>query len=277
MESMERQIYKTVNGRDLAVDVFAGPRRDQEVRRPAIALFHGGGWVFGSPAEFHGACRRYAGKGFVTFSFEYRRSMRPDGTYPHPDITPVESVKDARSAMRWLRANSDAFGIDPDRIVAAGQSAGGQLALGTALLDGIDETSDDSSVSPIPSAILLYASCVNTVEAWMDSLLGERREEIWSISPFHNLHGGMPPVLQFHGRDDPTVAPYMVEFFARRMRELGNHHELEWLPDRKHLLGEGSPQYAEYFDEGILERTDDFLVRMGFMTAREVADGGAPA
>jgi len=42
-------------------------------------------------------------KGFVTFSFQYRLSGNEDGSYPHPDITPVESTKDARSAIRWSR------------------------------------------------------------------------------------------------------------------------------------------------------------------------------
>jgi len=42
-------------------------------------------------------------KGFVTFSFQYRLSGNEDGSYSHPDITPVESTKDARSAIRWSR------------------------------------------------------------------------------------------------------------------------------------------------------------------------------
>jgi len=103
----EGRIFKKVNGYELKVDVFYSTGTQQKVNNPAIAFFHGGGWVFGDPSEFHGACKRYAFKGFVTFSFQYRLSMKDDGTYPHPDITPIESVKDARSAIRWLRGDAE--------------------------------------------------------------------------------------------------------------------------------------------------------------------------
>jgi len=110
----EKKIFKEINGQDLAVDVFYASQIIKESNNPAIAFFHGGGWVFGSPEEFHAACERYAKKGFVTFSFQYRLSINEDGTYPNPDISPIESVMDARSAVRWLRENSDPLNIDPD-------------------------------------------------------------------------------------------------------------------------------------------------------------------
>ncbi|MFO7958054.1 MAG: alpha/beta hydrolase [Candidatus Brocadiia bacterium] len=261
----QQQVYKTVAGMDLTVDVFRTSAAEADRPRPAIAFFHGGGWVFGDPGKFHGACRRYAEKGLVTFSFQYRLSRREDGSYPRRDITPVESVKDARSAMRWLRQNAESLGIDPHRIVAGGQSAGGQLALSTALIDGINEDSDPPEVSPVPDALLLYSSSVNTVEAWVDWILGDRRDEIWSISPFHHLRSGMPPTIAFHGREDRTVAPYIHELFQQRMAELGNPYELVWYEGRGHGLGEGDGEYGDYFDEEILERTDAFLAEAGFL------------
>lgn len=261
---MKSMVYKTVGGWDLRADVFE-PEGKASSARPAIAFFHGGGWVFGSPEQFHGACRRYAEKGLVTVSFQYRLSRGEDGTYPREDVTLVECVKDARSGMRWVRSSAAELNVDPDRIAAAGQSAGGQLALSTALIDGLNEETDDLNVSPAPNAILLYASNYNTVEAWADRIFGERRGEIRSVSPYHNLRGGMPPVLAFHGRDDATVHPYTVEFFQERMNELGNRFELHWYPGRKHHLGVGCEEYAEYFDEEILERTDAFLAGLDFM------------
>lgn len=275
----ESIVYKRVDGRELTVDVFAPPNADataarpdasgatpppaDSAARPAIAFFHGGGWVHGSPGRFHGACERYARRGYVTFSFAYRLSITADGTTPHPDITPVESVKDARSAMRWIRTNAASLGVDPDRIVAAGQSAGGQLALCTELADGIDEATDDPSVSPRPAALVLYASCVNTVIPWVDRHLGDRREEIWSISPYHLARSGMPPVIHFHGDADCVVLPYQVRHFAGRMAELGNAYEVVWYAGRGHHLAPELLTYATYFDEGVLERTDRFLAERG--------------
>jgi len=263
--AMEMRTYKHVAGQELQVGVFQpGPERPKE-GRPAIAFFHGGGWVFGRPSEFHEACRRYARLGFVTFAFQYRLSVKPDGTYPHPEITLVESVKDARSAIRWLRANAAELGVDPHKIVVAGQSAGGQLAWSTALCDTVNEINDDPATSPRPDALLLYSSNYNTMEVWADLIMDKRRAEIWSVSPYHNLKRGLPPALAFHGRKDAMVPYFSVQLFAAKMRELGNPFELVTLEGLDHYLGEGNDKYARYFNEDTLERTDAFLRQIGFM------------
>ena len=147
----EERVYKTVGGRELRVDVFRSPGTMARPRNPAMAFFHGGGWAYGDRSEFHEACVRYAKKGLVTLSFQYRLSIQGDETVPHPSITLVECVKDARSALRWIRQNAAELHVDPSRVVASGQSAGGQLALGTALFDEVNETTDDLSVSPGPT------------------------------------------------------------------------------------------------------------------------------
>lgn len=257
-------VYKNVGNRELSVDIFYTESSQQKSDNSAIAFFHGGGWVFGDPSEFYEACRRYARKGFVTFSFQYRLSRNADGTYPHPEITPVESTKDARSAIRWLRENARLLKLNPDKIVAGGQSAGGQLALAAALLDSINEISDNLKISPVPNALLLYSSNVNTMEPWIDMLLGERRNEIWTISPYHNLKKNMPPAIAFSGEEDDQVLPYIISFYRAKTIELGNYYELHTYSGRKHYLGEGNKKYARYFDEEILELTDVFLEKYGF-------------
>ena len=257
-------VYKNVGNRELSVDIFYTESSQQNNDTTALAFFHGGGWVFGDPSEFYEACRRFARKGFVTFSFQYRLSRNADGTYPHPDITPVESTKDARSAIRWLRENAGKLKINPDKIVVGGQSAGGQLALATALTDSVNEISDNLKISPVPNALLLYSSNVNTMEAWVDMLLGERRKEIWSVSPYHNLKKPMPPVIAFRGNEDDQVLPYTVEMFKAKMNKLGNYYEEYVYPGMKHYLAPDNKKYATYFDEVILEKTDIFLKKFGF-------------
>jgi acetyl esterase/lipase len=257
-------VYKNVGNRELSVDLFYTAISQQKNDNSAIAFFHGGGWVFGDRSEFYEACRRYARKGFVTFSFQYRLSRNADGTYPHPEITPVESTKDARSAIRWIRENAALLKINPNKIVVGGQSAGGQLALSTALIDSVNEKTDNLKISPMPNALLLYSSNVNTMEAWVDMLLGSRREEIWSISPYHNLKKPMPPVIEFRGDEDNQVLPYTVEMFKAKMLELGNYYEEYVYPGMKHYLAPDNKKYATYFDEEILEKTDAFLNKFGF-------------
>lgn len=262
---LEERVYKMVDGVELKADLFYTAETRQNASNPAIAFFHGGGWAYGSRAEFHEACDRYAEKGFVTLSFQYRLSINEDGTVPHPDITPVECVKDARSAIRWIRENATDLHIDPERIVACGQSAGGQLALSTILIDQINESTDNLEIPTAPQAIILYSSNVNTMEAWVDRLLVERREEIWSISPHHNLKPGLPPIIAFHGEEDCTVPIWIVYYFLDKARSLGNNIELVSFEGRKHYLGDGDDQYGRYYDEGVFEKTDAFLIEHGFM------------
>lgn len=256
-------VYKVIAGQELTVDIFY-PESQTSDTHTAIVFFHGGGWVFGAPSEFYEACRRFARKGYITFSFQYRLSRNADGSYPHPDISPIESVKDARSAIRWIRSHADSLRIDPDKIVVGGQSAGGQLALSTALLDSINESTDNMAINPNPNALLLFSSNVNTLEPWVDNLLGDRNKEIWSISPYHNLKKSMPPAIAFHGEEDNQVLPYIVRMFNVKMDELGNYYDLHWYPGRKHYLGEENEKYANYFDEEILKLTDGFLEKFGF-------------
>ena len=261
----EQKIYKTINGKDLTADMFYTAEFKQIIQKPAIVFFHGGGWAYGKPSEFFTTCTRYAKKGFITFSIDYRLSITEDGTVPHPEITPIECVKDARSAMRWVRENAAAFHIDPNKIIAAGQSAGGQMALGAAMFDGINEASDNMAISPVPDALLLFSSNLNTIEAWCEWLLGERRSEIWSISPYHNLRQGLPPAIEFHGTEDCQVPIYIMNLFKEKTLSLGNYFESVVYQGRGHYLGEGNKLYSTYYNEETLIRTDEFLKKFNFM------------
>jgi len=265
MITEKQMIYKTINDTDLTVDLFLPEDSADRAARPAIAFFHGGGWAFGEPATFHEAGRRFARLGYVVAVFQYRLSINADGSYPHPEITPVECTRDARSALRWLKSQAQALHLDPNRIVASGHSVGGQLTLATALCDEINESTDDFAISPRPAALVLFSGTVNTVEAWCDGLLGDRRREIWSISPFHNLKPGMPPTLGFHSRDDCTVQVHSVFAFIEDARSHGNEIDYVILEGKGHNLAEPDMTYSGYLDDAMLERVDAFLATHGLV------------
>jgi len=88
--------------------------------RPAVAYFHGGGWVQGDLETHHGLCARLALRsGAVIVAVDYR--LAPEHPFP-------AAAEDALAAYRWLRARGRGIGVDPARVAVAGDSAGGNLA-----------------------------------------------------------------------------------------------------------------------------------------------------
>lgn len=259
-----RRIYKTVDTLELMAHVFYKPSALEKKGKTGLAFFHGGGWAFGKPEEFFGACKRYASMGFVAVSFQYR--LVPEkGPKSATDNTPIDCVVDARSALRWLREHAEELGVDPDKIVAGGQSVGGQLAWATAMFEEHNDPRDNLATSAKPNAVISWSGTVNTVTPWCDFMLGKERDKIWSISPIHHLKAGLPPAIAFHGTKDEQVDFWTVAFFARDTKALGNYFELHKYEGRTHYLGKPDPKYATLFDDDILLTTDDFLKKFGFI------------
>jgi acetyl esterase/lipase len=89
--------------------------------------------------------------------------------------TVFDCVRDARSAVRWIRQNADALGIDPSRIVAMGGSAGGHLAVSTAQFDRVNEDSDPADVAARPAALILMYPVIDTsADGYQDCQSGRR-------------------------------------------------------------------------------------------------------
>src|SRR5438128_12617087 len=87
---------------------------------PAVAYFHGGGWVQGDLETHHGLCARLARHaGALVVAVDYR--LAPEHKFP-------AAVEDCVAAYRWLRARGRDIGADPARVAVAGDSAGGNLS-----------------------------------------------------------------------------------------------------------------------------------------------------
>jgi acetyl esterase/lipase len=148
-------VYGTVDGVDLLLNVVRPA--DRPAPRPAVVVVHGGGLVQGTRWDHGEAAIALAEAGYATFSIEYRLFVSGDATTRWP-----AQLDDAQRAVRWVRANADAYGVDPDRVGAFGFSSGGQLA---AFL-GTRETRDDDD--PALADYSSKANCVVTMGGLFD-------------------------------------------------------------------------------------------------------------
>jgi len=132
--------YKQIGDMSLTLHIFNPPNLEQGDKKAAIVFFFGGGWVTGTPAHFYNQSEYLASRGMVAICADYR-TRNKHGT------SPLESVKDGRSAIRWVRQHAWELGIDPDRLAAGGGSAGGHVAAATGTTKNLDEDGEDTSVS----------------------------------------------------------------------------------------------------------------------------------
>ncbi len=248
LEPTRLEVYKTVGKRSLRLHIFEPEGYQASDRRPVFLAIHGGGWAGGKPRWFYPFVDRFAQGGMVGISLEYRLLNKSQGT------TVFDCVKDGRSAIRYIRRNADKLGIDPNRIVVAGGSAGGHLSVATALFDDVNEAGEETSISASPNAMVLYYPVIDTSEkGYGQKKIGDRWKE---LSPVHNVKKGLPPTILFHGTGD-TVTPFAgVIEFHRQMKEAGNHCEL--------IRHDGGVHGYLIFDlklyEQTIESTKQFLI-----------------
>jgi acetyl esterase/lipase len=160
----------------------------------------------------------FAKQGWLGISLQYRIAK------PERHTTVFDAVRDGRSAVRYLRTHAAELGIDPDKIVVGGRSAGGHIAVSTAIFDGVDEPGEDTSVSCVPNALVLCSAVLDTsTEGYGHDVIGERWQE---LSPVHHVHAGLPPTLVLHGIRDTTTPVAGAKAFAEKMKAAGNVCEL---------------------------------------------------
>ena len=221
------EIYKFVGDVELKLWIFEPDDHVAADKRPAIVFFFGGGWRAGSPGQFESHCRYLADQGMIAITADYRVLSR-HGTKA------VKCVQDGKSAIRWVRNNATRLGIDPDRIVAAGGSAGGHVAACTALIPGLDESDEPAEISSVPNALALFNPAlmlapvdgVQTNNKRLETLESRTGIEPKQISPIHHIRAGLPPTIIFHGDADKTVPYESVTQYSQLATAAGNQCEL---------------------------------------------------
>jgi len=238
---LERDItFATADGIDLKLDLCrpstgTGPF-------PALIYIYGGAWGYSGTSFSKAECARViteaVSRGYVAVAVEHRRlafdweTRKPKHRFP-------EQVYDVKCAVRWLRANSENYHVDSDRIGAVGFSSGGHLALMLALTDKSDGLEGDCGDMTYSSRIQAAVSSAGSTElvsrysqepVLIAALLGDSPEKIPDVyakaSPLTYVTKDDPPILLIHGDVDEQVSLQQAELLDAKLTEMGVPHTL---------------------------------------------------
>lgn len=243
--------YATVGKEKLQLDLVlpAGPGP-----HPVVLCFHGGAWTAGSrkdltrpsiqlpgvttsPTNDPGILENLARRGYAAATVSYR--LAPKCKFP-------SQIEDAKTAVRFLRANAKKYDLDPDRFAAMGFSAGGHLALmlgttdSTAGFEGTEHAEQSSKVQCVidffgPTDMSMYAETPGVAESFIAAFLGKEclsdPKSYSRASPIEYVSKSAAPTLFIHGTMDLVVPIVHSEKMYKKMKEAGvsvGMHKVSW-------------------------------------------------
>lgn len=251
----EQILYKQIDRTKLDIKVYYPEKLNDNKEYPAIVFFFGGGWNGGSLEQFEPHAKYFSKRGMVCFIADYRVKSRQK-------TTPFESLKDAKSAIRFVREHGKKFHIDTSKIVASGGSAGGHLAAATALIEGYNESTDNLTISCVPNTLVLYNPVLDNGPGGygFDRIRASYKE----FSPLHNIREGAPPTILFLGTEDRLIPVETAKYYQTVMEKVNSRCDLHLFEGQGH--GFFNYKNFEYYKKTV-EETDKFLQSIGFINA----------
>ncbi|MFB3813833.1 MAG: alpha/beta fold hydrolase [Terriglobales bacterium] len=245
-----------VGFRPLHLDLYTHERSGPQAR-PLVVWIHGGAWKRGDSrtsaayANFPAVLASLAARGYVVASINYRLSG--EARFP-------AAIQDVRAAIRYLRANAARFGIDPNRVILWGGSAGGHLAALAATTCGLAAFDPPRLTGRFPGKAAAsviepaVSDCVQGVVAWyglfdlavltsptdshVSDFLGCQPRDCPKLaalaSPVIHITCSSPPMLLIHGTADKTVPLQQSEEMAERLLKAGVPVETLFIPNVGH-------------------------------------------
>lgn len=223
---------------------IARPKKRGGKPLPAVVYVHGGGWMVNDKdgPGFKAKILYLAERGFFAVSIDYRLS----GEAPFP-----AAIEDCKCAVRFLRANAEKYDINPDKIGAWGESAGGHLVL-------LMATADEKAGLEGKGGWEKYSSRVQAVVSWygptdlrgwrnkkdkdkrnpVGQFLGgpeSEKKDLYALaSPITHVSADDPPALFIHGAKDKAVKVTQSENMHKALQAKGVSSRLIILEDSKH-------------------------------------------
>lgn len=217
--------YAAPGGRELKLDLYR-PEDGSVATRTAVIIVHGGGWMLGERGMVAPLAAQFAARGFLAVPVEYRLVKEAPWPAQRDDII---------AAAEWVAANAGELGIDAGRIVLAGSSAGGHLALmAAAALGGKDRIGAVISLFSASELTLEQPAPKGTFGA--PQLVGPdaSAEALKAASPLHQVDANFPPVFLLHGGGDWMIDPEASINLYQRLVALGVKAEMHIVADALH-------------------------------------------
>lgn len=230
--------YKTIRERNLKLYIFEPEIHPKS--RPAILFFNGGSFKKDpqrTPAQFQHQADYFSSKGMVAICVDYRNGS-------DEEFLPTHAIYDVKSAVRWVRENSSKLGVDPNKIVVCGSSAGAYITVSSIMFDDLNDESDNQMTNHVPNALVVFAGVMDGVDI-MRRRYPELLEKAIELSPIHNIKKCLPQTLWFCGTSD-TDYEHNLEF-TKLMKQEGNDITLETYEDMEHGFFNYGRHQNEYF------------------------------
>lgn len=219
---------------------------------PCVLCIHGGGFRAGNRDSYNPLLIKLANRGYIAVSTSYR--LAPKYQFP-------AAIYDVKAAVRWLKANSAAYHIDPERIGVTGDSTGGHLVqfLGvTADLKQFEGDEGNPAQSTRVACVVnrygpsdftkSYGKSVDAAEVlplWLGGNLETAREKHVISSPLNWVSPTAAPTLILHGTDDKYVAYEQGVWMRDRLKDCGVHVEMLTLEGAGHGFKGADAEKAE--------------------------------
>jgi len=247
-------VFGKAGDMDMTLDVYHPPEGVAPKRLAIIHLFGGGFFVGNKNAGYIiNDARALGARGYTNISANYR--LQTEGSWP-------AQIHDTKAAIRWTRANADRLGVDSDKIVIAGYSAGGMLSLMAAGTNGMAEFEGDVGTpgvsSDVNAAIGVYplASAEIATGLWPQGQATP--EAIRAASPTTYIGPNFAPTIFVHGTADTTVLPSSSIDFHTRLQEAGVPSALTLIQGANHAFDNGALDAVDLMAHSI----DLFLDRL---------------
>jgi acetyl esterase/lipase len=222
---------KTEQG-DLCVPSGSGPF-------PVILYLHGGSWRSGGRGEFKQLATDLAAHGYASFAIDYDLSPH---SFPH-------SWNEAREALTFLRSHASEYHLDPNRMIAAGTSAGGELAALLALAPTGPAGSSDPKPLPVAAAIILNGvfdlhGKYHVITRYLGADCQTAPAICDDASPDNHVHPAAPPFFVGHGTSDHVVPYAEAQSFIARLQAAGDAVTPFTAQGGPHMYWEKKPYYT---------------------------------